>query len=177
MAGIQERGGSYRILFRDQGKQHTLTLRKVSEDEAKSKSDQVDYLLMRLKQRFIELQPGIDIVQFVQFDGKPPADLQEVSAESRELTLASVRDPYLATHSVSLQGHTTDAIGLRFEHLTAALVELFPIRELRLANLRHYMDRRAQGNGMEGRAQRILGATRSSARGTDFRHAQTPQLC
>ena len=36
MAGIQERGESLRILFRYRGKQHILTLGKVSEDEAKS---------------------------------------------------------------------------------------------------------------------------------------------
>jgi hypothetical protein len=46
---------------------------------------------MRLKQRLIELPPDLDIVEFVQFDGKPPADLQEVSAESRELTLGGFR--------------------------------------------------------------------------------------
>jgi hypothetical protein len=41
MAGIQERGGSYRILFRYHCKRHTLTLGKVSEHEAKSKFAQV----------------------------------------------------------------------------------------------------------------------------------------
>jgi hypothetical protein len=41
MAGIQERGGSYRILFRYDGRQPTLTLGNVSEDEARSRSDQV----------------------------------------------------------------------------------------------------------------------------------------
>ena len=43
-------------------------------------------------QRLIELPLGVDIVEFVQFDGKPPADVQEVSAESRELTLTGFRD-------------------------------------------------------------------------------------
>jgi hypothetical protein len=59
MAGIPERRGSDRILFRYHGKPHTRPLGKVSEDEARSKSDQVDYLLMRLKQRLIELPPGV----------------------------------------------------------------------------------------------------------------------
>ena len=36
MAGLQERSGSYRILFRYHGKQHTLTLGKVTQAEAKS---------------------------------------------------------------------------------------------------------------------------------------------
>ena len=37
---FEERGGSYRIHFRYHGKPHILTLGKVSEDEARSKSDQ-----------------------------------------------------------------------------------------------------------------------------------------
>jgi hypothetical protein len=41
MAGIQERGGSYRMPFRCHCKRHTLTLGKVSEHEAKSKLAQV----------------------------------------------------------------------------------------------------------------------------------------
>jgi hypothetical protein len=47
-----------------------LPLGKVSAEEAASKAAQADYLSMRLKKRLIELLPGIDIVEFVQFDGK-----------------------------------------------------------------------------------------------------------
>jgi hypothetical protein len=106
MAGLQERGGSYRLNFRYHGKQHTLTLGKVSEEEARTKSAQVDYLLMRLKQRLIELPPGVDIVEFIRFDGKPPADMEQIPVESRELTLAAFRDRYLATHRDSLEQRT-----------------------------------------------------------------------
>ena len=55
MAGLQLRGDSYRILFRFRGKQHSFSLGNVARQEAEAKSDQVDYLLMRLKQRLIEL--------------------------------------------------------------------------------------------------------------------------
>ncbi len=70
------------------GKQHSLALGKVSEDEAKSKSYIVKYMLIRLTRRLIDLPPGINELELVQFDGKPSADLQEVPAESRELTLS-----------------------------------------------------------------------------------------
>ena len=106
---------------------------------------------MRLKQRLIELPPDVGIVEFVQFDGKPPADLQEVSAESRELTLAGFRDRYLATHSDSLEDRTIEGIELHFKHLVAALGERFPIRELKLADLQGYVDRRAKARGISGK--------------------------
>jgi hypothetical protein len=51
MSGIQFRHGGYRVYFRYQGKQHIFTRGKVYKDEADNKARQVDYLLMRLKQR------------------------------------------------------------------------------------------------------------------------------
>ena len=57
MASLQERGGSYPILFCYHGKLHTFTIGKVEKSEAEGKARQVDYLLMRLKQRLLIL-PG-----------------------------------------------------------------------------------------------------------------------
>jgi hypothetical protein len=72
MAGLQERRGSCRINFRYHGKHHFVTIGKVSKEEARAKSAQVDYLLLRLKQRLIELPPGVDIVDFIWLDGRTP---------------------------------------------------------------------------------------------------------
>src|SRR5690348_7546938 len=81
MAGLQQRSGSYRVIFRYHGKQHTLHLGEVSKKEAEAKSAQVDYLLLRLKQRLIEVPAGIGIVDFVQYDGKPPAPRHDDKAQ------------------------------------------------------------------------------------------------
>jgi hypothetical protein len=70
MAALQNRNGSYRVFFEYQRKQRVFTIGRVTEAEAKSKADQVDYLLMRLGQGLIELPPGVDIVEFVRQDGK-----------------------------------------------------------------------------------------------------------
>jgi hypothetical protein len=151
MAAIEERSGRFRIHFRWHGKQQKLALGKVSAEEAASKAAQIDYLLMRLKQRLIELPPDVDIVEFVQFDGKPPADVQEVSAESREMTLTGFRDRFLATHRDLLEHRTIEGSGLHLRHLTAALGDGIPIRELKLADLQGDVDRRAKAKGMSGK--------------------------
>ncbi len=65
MAAIEERSGRFRIHFRWHGKQQKLALGQVSAEEAASKAAQIDYLLMRLKQRLIELPPDVDIAEFV----------------------------------------------------------------------------------------------------------------
>src|SRR3954471_20884488 len=106
MAGLQERGGSYRILFRFRGKQHAFPLGKVSPVEAQAKSAQVDYLLLRIKQRLIDLPAGTDIVEFIQFDGKPavPASITDPAVTNpvtKAATLRSLRDRFLAAHAKS----------------------------------------------------------------------------
>lgn len=76
------------------GKRHTLTLGKAAQDEAESKANQVDYLLMRLGQNLLELPDGIDIVTVVSFDGKPPSQKTEAGC----LTLAALqRDTWKPT--------------------------------------------------------------------------------
>ena len=72
MASLQERAATYRITFRFHGKQCFVMVGKVSAQEAESKTVQIDYLLIRLKQGLIELPPSVDIAEFDLHDSKPP---------------------------------------------------------------------------------------------------------
>jgi len=147
MATIQERKGSYRVLFRHHGKQHTFTLGRVSEAEAKAKADQVEYLLMRLAQGLLALPAGADIVTFVRCDGSIPVS---ATATRDAPTLGSLRDRYLETHEDSLEAHTLRGIRRHFRHLARLLGEGFPICELSLAELQGYVDKRAKAKGLRG---------------------------
>src|SRR5262249_16456484 len=120
MAGLQQRNRRYRVIFRYHGKQRTLNLGKVSEGEAESKSAQVDYLLMRLKQGLIELPPGIDIVHFIKHDGNVPAAAERTPAR-KSATLASLRDRYLATYAQANEKNTLRTAKTHFRHLAATL--------------------------------------------------------
>ena len=53
MAWTQSRNGSWRILFRYEGKQHAFLLGEVKEREAETVCAKVDYWLMRLKQKLV----------------------------------------------------------------------------------------------------------------------------
>lgn len=149
MATLQERKGSFRVLFCWHGKRETFTLGPVSREEAESKTAQVDYLLMRLKQQLISLPPGVDIATFLQFDGKPP--MQESPVAAAKLTLVQLREKYLATHEASLEPSTVYGMRLHFNHMTKHFGEAFPIGELSLADLQQYVDRRAKAKGTNGR--------------------------
>lgn len=140
MATVQQRGDSFRIQFLYHGKRHGFTLGSVTEAEANSKAAQVDYLLMRLKQRLAAIPPGVSVIDYVQFDGKP------APADSIKTTLAQLRDKYIATNETSLEPSTVSGIRLHFKHLVGYLGPAFPIGELCLSDLQQYADKRAKAN-------------------------------
>ena len=130
MASLQERNGSYRILFCHHGKLHTFTIGKVEKDEAENKARQVDYLLMRLKQRLIVLPDGTDIVTFIEHDGKPP-DTGPTLADrpAQVVTLGHSEDRYLATHgNGTIEANSLDTCKLHLGHFCRVLGDGFPAR-------------------------------------------------
>src|SRR5271155_4482395 len=146
MASLQERNGSYRILFCHHGKLHTFTIGKVEKDEAKNKARQVDYLLMRLKQRLIVLPDGTDIVTFIAHDGNPPdAGPTLPNAPRQAVTLGHMKDRYLTTHSNgTIEANSLDTCKLHLNHFVRVLGEGFPLGELSLAKMQEYVNLRAK---------------------------------
>lgn len=152
MASLQKKGNGWYCQFAHRGKRHTFALGPVPEAEARAKVAQVDYLLMRLGQRLVELPPGVGVVDFVRHDGHTPAAPQGAPGEPATLTLTAFRDRYLETHRPSLEARTVEGIELHFRHLVAALGDRFPIRDLTLADLQGYVDRRAKAKGQGGKS-------------------------
>jgi integrase len=149
MASIQKKGNGWYGQFVYHGKRHTFTIGRVTEAKAKAKADQVDYLLMRLGQGLIALPPGADIVTIVRHDGTIPASGGESARYTP--TLVSLRDRYLETHgNGTLEAHTLRGINRHFKHLVRELGGGFPIRDLALANLQAYVDRRSKAKGRRG---------------------------
>jgi hypothetical protein len=146
MAAVQERNGSYRILFWHSGKQHTFTLGGVTEAEAKTKASQVEYLLMRLKQRLVQLPEGVDIVTFVEFDGEPPMTPAGALLNPREaVTLSQLKDRYLVTHgNGTIEANSLDTCKLHLSHVCRILGDGFLLPELSLAELQSYVNRRTK---------------------------------
>src|SRR5580693_1454130 len=146
MASLQERNGSYRVLFCHHGKLHTFTIGKVEKDEAETKARQVDYLLMRLKQRLLVLPEGTDIVTFIEHDGKPPDSGPTLAAAPRQaVTLSHLKDRYLATHgNGTIEANSLDTSKLHLGHFARILGDGFPLGELSLAKMQEYVNHRAK---------------------------------
>lgn len=144
MAALQLRAGSWRILFRHKDKQYTFTIGEVSEIEAVAVKGKVEYLLLRIKPRLIDLPPGCDIVTFVQHDGKPPGDPPPAAAKPTKLT--QLRDDYLQLHASILDPRTVADMKGHWKHLARLLKESTEAEALNLAALQKYvMDRVAEG--------------------------------
>ena len=156
MPSMQKKGNCWFCQFVHYGRRHTVAIGRVDETEALAKSDQISYLLMRLKQGLIELPAGVDIREFVLRDGKPGPKPGAI-AVTAPLTLVELRDRYLTANRDSQERRSIEGIESHFKHLVALLGERFPIRELKLADLQGYVHQRAKARGTYGR--RLSAAT------------------
>lgn len=155
MAGLQRRGGSFRLIFRHNGKQFSLPIGKVSPKEAEAKAGQVDYLLLRIKQGLVAVPPGVDVVEFLRNDGRPPGK-EAATAAPKDFTLGQLRERYLASKAGAKEKSTLLTDRIQLGHLAATLGEKFPIRDLSAADLQRHVDRR---KAVKTRAGTIKAAT------------------
>jgi integrase len=152
MASIQKKGDAWYCQFRYRGQRKTFGVGRVSEAEARSRAEHVQYLLMRIEQGLVEAPA--DIVEYLRGDGKSAPSPVAVAVAGKgkgKSTLGSLRDGYLATHEGSLEPETMRAIRRHFAHLAAHFGPAFPIRKLTLADLQSYVDTRARAKGRRGR--------------------------
>jgi hypothetical protein len=96
MAALQERNGSFRLIFRYQGKQRSFTLGRISRQEADGKAGQVDLILLRIEQNLITVPPGVAIEEFLRCDGQ--VKKPEEAAETHETRFGLFRQKHIDTH-------------------------------------------------------------------------------
>lgn len=145
MASIQRKGNGWYCQFVFDKKRRTFAVGAVSKEEAEAKASQVEYLLLRLRQGLIEMPAGVDVVEFVQHDGKPPArrTTSRPSQAVRPGTLAELRDRFLSTHAGAHEKNTLYTAGIHFKHLVATLGEDYRLPDLAQADLQKHVDRRS----------------------------------
>ena len=146
MASLQKRNGSYRILICYHGKLHSFTVGRVEKDEAENKARQVEYLLMRLKQRLVALPEGTDIVTFIEHAGKPPDIGPTVpNAPRQAVTLAHLDKRYVATHANgTIEANSLATCKVHLGHFRRILGDGCPVGDLSLSVLQGYVNKRAE---------------------------------
>jgi integrase len=145
MASLQFKGESWYCQFMYKGQRHTFTVGKVEEAEAHAVAARTDYWLMRLKQNLVTIPTGCSLVDFVRFDGKPPA---HPPPEKKRLSLAALRDDYFALHAKVLDPRTVADMRGHWKHLARLLGEAAEAEALGLPDLQNYVMARV-GEGVE----------------------------
>lgn len=141
MASLQERNGSWRVIFRFRGLQHFVTLGEVEETEAQGVMARYEYLLRLLKQRLLTLPSGMDIVTFLRLDGKPG---DPAASTSPEITFAQLRDGYLKTiGNGAVEINTLYTSKIHLAHLADTLAQGFLMEALRHGDLQRHINRRS----------------------------------
>lgn len=97
MATLQRRNGSYRLIFQFEGKQQTLTVVEVTLIEARQWKAKAENLLMRVRQRMLEVPAGCSIKDFILHEGKPP--VLPYLTKARNSTLDQLREAYVKAFS------------------------------------------------------------------------------
>lgn len=151
MATLQERNGSYRVLFYWAGERQNFTIGRVTPAEAETKASQVDYLLMRVKQGLLTIPDGVSVTDFVAHDGKPPLPAVPTAPPAEQISLGQLRDRYLKAQENSLEATSIAGMVIHFGHLVKALGEDLIVQGLTLANLQDYVTKRSTAKGWRGR--------------------------
>jgi integrase len=123
------------------GQRRTMTIGQVDEGEARATAAKVAYLLMRIKQRLLDVPAGMDILTFLHFDGKPPDT--DRPPRRREMPFSEIRDSFLNTFgNGAVEENTLSTARVHLKHFAATLGEKFPLTTLTLADLQKHVEKR-----------------------------------
>jgi integrase len=150
MAALQERNGSFRVIFWFHGKQNAFTLGPVPKAEADDTAATVGNLLRAVEDGRIKVPAGLDIVAFLRQRlaslHRETDDTPEPAPKPRDqTTIGILRDRYITTHSNgTIEENSLGTIRLHFGHVSRFLGDGFPLSELTLLNLQEYVNARGK---------------------------------
>lgn len=143
MPSLENRNGSWRVVFRFRGEKRSFTLGPVQAADAAAFRASTAELLRLLARSLVRLPPGCPIEEFLLHRGNPPAHAAAVAAGQQQLTLDQLRDAYLQAQQTKLEATTVAGICLHFNHLRRILGGAAVVPQLTRADLQRYVDRRA----------------------------------
>jgi integrase len=143
MAWAEQRGGSWRIVFRYQNAKHSFSVGEIGEADAEAFCGTTEELLRLLKRNIVTLPDWCGIEEFMLHRGKPPAPVPTDAEGKLELTLNGLRDAYIESQQGKLEETTLAAIRLHFGHLLRLLGGDRSVAALKRPDLQGYVDKRA----------------------------------
>jgi hypothetical protein len=139
MASIENRNGSWRVIFRYQGKKRYFTIGEVSHSDAVIYSASTEELQRLLARNLVSVPMGCSIEDFMYHKGNPPTK----AADHHRLTLSELREAYFTSQVKKLEQTTLDGIRLHFCHLERILGRVI-VAQITRPDLQKYVDTRSR---------------------------------
>ncbi|MEO2012655.1 MAG: tyrosine-type recombinase/integrase [Pirellulaceae bacterium] len=145
MASLQQRGNTYHIAFRFDGRQISRSLKTSDRDEADHRLNCVQRLLYRLETGQEEVPQGVDVIDFILSDGR--AKRQTVLAEEADpLPFGEGAERYLVSRKGRDAISYIDSQRTHLRHLQSYLNEVYPstvyCRDIGYTVLKRFQDHR-----------------------------------
>ncbi|MCA9124659.1 MAG: site-specific integrase [Planctomycetaceae bacterium] len=148
MASIEQRGSSFRIVFRYDGRKYSRSLHTSDRDAAAGSLARLEDNLRRAELGTLVIPEGADVATFLLSDGKRTAKREH----SPIRTLAELMDAYFdGLPENSLEDNTLYLMKLHRRHLERLLGQDLRITALQLADLQQYVNKRSQEKGLRGK--------------------------
>jgi integrase len=139
---------NFKICFRFRGRAHKKSIKTSDPMEANIILGGVNRTLFRLEQHLLELPPGADILAFVMSDGKPA----DIPAIVKPITLQELIDRYVAACSIgAMEDNSLATVKLHLRHFVRSFGKDLAIGNVKLADLRRHVERRAKQRGIRKR--------------------------
>lgn len=154
MASIERRGQKYRITFRFEGVKYSRAIDAVNERAAERTAALLERNLELIKEGFLTVPSGVDLVQFLLSDGRvaPPATNGDHHPNPSTLTLAKLFSTYFeALPEGNLEASTIQSMQIHQRFLERHFGKSFLIGDLTTSDLQGYIAKRAQDEGRHGR--------------------------
>ncbi|MFK7735139.1 MAG: tyrosine-type recombinase/integrase [Pirellulaceae bacterium] len=150
MASIEQRGKSFRIVFRLNAQKFSRSLNTTSRRTAEASLARLEDNLRRVNIGTLEIPDSVDAASFLLSDGKPIA--QSPKPRQTLVTLGKLLDRYKSQlPEGSMEESTRGCLEIHFRHLKRGLGSSALLTELTLERLQTYVTKRSKAKGRRGR--------------------------
>lgn len=155
MAFLEQRGRSFRIIFRFAGARYAKALNTHDERAARASLARVEDKLHRLELGTIEVPPDADLATFVVGDGAERTKRQPLAAPQGQRAPLGLSDLFAAYWAKLPEGNlelsTITGMKIHQRQLERHFGKRFSISGLKLTDLQGYVEKRSRDKGLKGR--------------------------
>lgn len=157
MASIEQRGKSYRVIFRFDGQRYTRSLKTKCERTATAALLRLEDNLRRVQLGTLLVPDSMDPADFLLSDGQvtiqPPARNEaEPKSQSRISTLSKLCKRYFESMpDGALEPTTLECLRIHVRHFDRVFGQHFRLADMDLDELQKYVNKRAKAKGRRGK--------------------------